>query len=110
MSIVEKVWSFEIHLFPVMVGLMLYEVPALLRRLRKVYYVPVYFSVFPFRAINQQLSTYLADDFLGIGENLGKKVVERLRRRLIFTSVVSAFLDAILIPLVFGSLAAFLYS
>jgi len=68
----------------------------------------VYFSIYPLRGINQNLSVYLAEDYMIFaGCNLSEKQAEKLRKKIIFTSIVSASLDAVVIPIVIGFVAAF---
>ncbi len=105
---IEQLWQYKIQVIPVLLFLAVYEVPAFLRRLRKIYYVPIYFSVYPLREINQDLSKYLAEDyFLCEGFDLDKEQLETLRKRIIITSVISATIDALVVPLLIGVMAAF---
>jgi hypothetical protein len=104
----ETIWEFKIQVLPVLIAFIIYEIPALIRRMRRFYYVPLYFSVYPLREINQDLSVYLAEDFFyGEGGELSKEQAEKLRRKIIFTSVVSASIDAVVTPLVVGFVTAF---
>lgn len=104
----EQIWQYKIQIVPILIFLVLFEIPAFVRRLKKTFYVPIYFSVYPFREINQDLSTYLGeDDFYDEGWRLGASKAEALRRKIILTSVVSATIDALAVPLVVGFLAAF---
>jgi hypothetical protein len=103
----ETIWAFKIQVLPVLIALLIYEIPALIRRAKKLFYVPIYFSVYPLREINQDLSVYLAEDFFfGEGGELSEDQAESLRRKIIFTSVVSASFDAIVTPLVVGFVVA----
>jgi len=105
----ELIWQYKIQIVPILVFLALFEAPAFIRRLKKTFYVPIYFSVYPFREINQDLSTYLGeDDFYDEGWRLDPSKAEALRRKIILTSIVSATIDALVVPLFVGFLAAFL--
>jgi hypothetical protein len=105
----EQMWQYKIQIVPVLIFLVLFELPAFIRRLKKTFYVPIYFSVYPLRQINQDLSTYLGeDDFYDEGWRLDPAQAEALRRKIIFTSVVSAAIDALAVPLAVGLVAAFL--
>jgi hypothetical protein len=105
----EPVWQYKIQIVPILVFLMLFEAPAFIRRLKRTFYVPIYFSVYPFREINQDLSTYLGeDDFYDEGWRLDPSKAEALRKKIILTSIVSATIDALVVPLLVGFLAAFL--
>lgn len=105
----EIIWQYKIQIVPIMLFLVLFETPAFIRRLKKTFYVPIYFSIYPFREINQDLSTYLGeDDFYDEGWRLDPAKAEALRRKIILTSIVSATIDALVVPLIIGLLAAFL--
>jgi len=105
----EEIWQYKLQIVPVLLFMLLFELPAFLRKLKKTFYVPIYFSIYPLRQINQDLSTYLGeDDFYDEGWRLDPAQAETLRRKIIFTSVVSATIDALLVPLVVGLVAAFL--
>ncbi|OGW38688.1 MAG: hypothetical protein A2Y97_12285 [Nitrospirae bacterium RBG_13_39_12] len=93
---------------PVILTLLIYELPAMIRRTKKLFYVPIYFSIYPLREINQNLSIYLGEDYMiCAGCDLSEKEAEKLRKKIIFTSIVSASLDALVIPIVIGFIAAF---
>lgn len=105
---IDQIWQFKIQLIPVVLTLFIYEVPAMIRRARKLFYVPIYFSIYPLREINQDLSVYLAEDYMiCAGCDLTEKQAEKLRKKIILTSIVSASLDTILIPILIGFIAAF---
>jgi|GEM_PF-2913784 len=98
-----KLWNYQIQIIPVILGLLIYEFPAFIRKLRKLYYVPVYFSIFPLRAINSQLANYLGDGLSALPD-LSNVEKEKLRKKIIFISIVSMFIDACLIPLIMGAI------
>jgi hypothetical protein len=78
----QQVWHYEIQVVPVLLAMLLIEIPTAVRRLQKFYYVPIYFSVFPLRA-------------------------ERLRKKILTTSIISIALSALVIPLFAGFGSAF---
>jgi len=105
---IEQIWQYRIQLLPVLLTLLIFEIPAIIRRMKKLYYVPIYFSIYPLREINQNLSVYLAEDyFICTGCDLPEDQAEKLRKRIIYTSIISASLDAVVIPLAIGFLTAF---
>lgn len=107
MSLLEDLWNYKVQIFPIILFFLIYESPSFLRRLKKTFYVPIYFSIYPFRQINQDLSVYLADDdFFGFGQDLEEPKAEMLRKKIMITSIVSGALDALVIPLVVGFIAA----
>lgn len=103
----QELWQYEVQVFPVLICFGIYELPTLLRRLKRTFYVPIYFSVYPLRHINQDLSVYLGEDFAGHGETLDSQKAEDLRRKIIFISVTSMTIDALAIPLFTGFLVSF---
>lgn len=107
MSVLEYLWNYKIQILPIVLFFLIYEAPSFIRRLKKTFYVPIYFSIYPFRRINQDLSIYLADDdFFGFGQDLEESKAEALRKKIMITSIVSGALDALIIPLVVGFIAA----
>ncbi len=89
-------------------GWLIVEVPNWIRRLKKIYYVPIYFSIFPLRELNANLSCYLGEDyFIGYGSSLDEKELKRLKQKIITTSILSMVIAAILIPSFAGFLFAF---
>ncbi len=101
------IWQYKVQITPIIVLFIIFEVPALIRRLKKTFYVPIYFSVFPFSKINQDLSAYLGEDyFLCEGTDLSPSEAEVLRKRVVLISVLSAAIDALAVPLTVGFLAA----
>lgn len=105
---IEQIWQYKIQIVPIVLTLFIYELPAIIRRAKKIFYVPIYFSIYPLREINQDLSVYLAEDYMiYAGCDLSEAEAEKLRKKIIFTSIVSVSLDAIVIPLLIGFVAAF---
>ncbi|MBL4589432.1 MAG: hypothetical protein JKY11_05065 [Alphaproteobacteria bacterium] len=108
MNYLQNIWQYELQILPVLLFILLYETPALLRRLHKTHYVPIYFSIYPFKQINQNLSIYLGEDYYcDEGWRLDKKKASNLRDTIIKTSIISMSLDAIFIPLIIGFIVAF---
>ncbi|MBK5261051.1 MAG: hypothetical protein JJE17_00580 [Peptostreptococcaceae bacterium] len=104
----ERIWSFEIQIAPIILAFIIFQVPSMIHKLKKQYYVPIYFSVFPFNIINKSLSTYLVDDYLG--ENMTDKQAEEYRRKVIFISAISVTISVIVIPALTGFLSTFFLS
>lgn len=102
-----NIWNFQIQIVQVGLAMIVYELPALVRRLRTLYYVPVYFGVFPFRALNKPLSEYFGEGVAGRGENLSNDKADLLRRYVVRKSTLSMAIDALAVPLVIGFLLAF---
>ena len=104
----EDIWQYKIQVLPVFIFMIIYVLPSLLRRLKKTFYVPIYFSIYPLKEINQNLSTYLAEDyFICHGSELTPKEAEKLKNKIIFTSIVSSVIDVLMVPLLVGIIASF---
>lgn len=91
------IWAFQIQVVPVALAMLLVEVPTAIRRRQRFFYVPIYFSVFPLRELNADLAQYLGEDYFLGGEE-DESAAERLRRRIMFTSILSLVLSALVIP------------
>ncbi|MCK4395276.1 MAG: hypothetical protein KAW56_14245 [Candidatus Marinimicrobia bacterium] len=96
-----RIWNYQIQIIPVIIALLVYELPAFIRRLKRLYYVPVYFSIFPLRAINSKLASYLGEGLAAL-HDLSEAEREKLRSEIIRVSIISMLLDAYLIPLIMG--------
>jgi hypothetical protein len=99
-------WAYELRVIPVLSALLLILVPNAIRRLKRFYYVPIYFSVFPLRELNADLADYLGENYMYGGES-DEDAAQVLRRRVITTSVVSVALSALVVPGVAGFGSAF---
>ncbi len=105
---INTLWSLEVQLFPVVCALLLCEIPGIVRHFHRLYYVPIYFSLFPMRELNRDLSTYLGDDwFYGEGVDLSDSKLEALRKRIFLTSLISLAGSVILVPAIAGFLSSF---
>lgn len=107
--ILESIWNFKIQILPALLILLLSELPNLIRRLKKFYYVPIYFSVFPLRELNSNLSIYLGEDYFTgyTSSNLTNTEKGKLKKKILIDTVISIFLSAIIIPTVVGFISAF---
>lgn len=104
----ETLWGYKIQILPVIVTLALTELPNIIRRFKKFYYIPIYFSIFPLRELNPNLALYLGEDyFIGQGATLKKDEVARIKKKIILDSAISMLLSSIIIPWVVGFLTAF---
>jgi hypothetical protein len=108
MGFLNQIWSAQIQIVPILLTILAFEIVAIFRRFKKLYYVPIYFSVFPLSEINEDLSTYLAEDyFFGHGKEISRESAELIRKRIIVVSLVSMAIGALLTPLVVGFISAF---
>jgi len=39
---IDQIWQYKIQFVPVILTLLIYEIPAIIRRTRKLFYVPIY--------------------------------------------------------------------
>jgi hypothetical protein len=102
------IWEYQIQLLPLLISLLIVELPNFLRKLKKFYYIPIYFPIFPFRELNPKLSYYLGEDyFMGIGKDLKNSDLERIKKKIIIDSAISIFISAIAIPSIAGVLFSF---
>jgi hypothetical protein len=107
MHFLNDIWNWKIQVLPILLSIILFEAPAIIRRWKKILYVPIYFSVFPLRELNQDLSIYLVEDDLKSGEQLTTEQAERLRKKIILVSILSMAIGALLTPLIVGFSSAF---
>ncbi|MDX6766165.1 MAG: hypothetical protein SFU85_05200 [Candidatus Methylacidiphilales bacterium] len=104
----QNLWNLEIQLIPVIVALLFIEVPGIIRRFKKLFYVPIYFSIFPFRELNKDLSKYLADDwFFGEGASLSKKELDELQKKIVRNSIISMTISVVVTPAIAGFASSF---
>jgi len=104
----ENIWQFKIQILPVLIFIIMYELPSLLRKLKKTFYVPIYFSIYPLKEINQDLSIYLAEDEYSYqGCELTDQDAEKLKKKIVFISIISSVIDVLIIPLAIGFIASF---
>lgn len=104
----QQLWTAKIQISPVVCALLLCEIPGIVRHLKKLYYVPVYFSIFPLRELNRDLATYFGDDwFFGDADAMSSEQIESLERRINRVAVISMALTVVVTPSVAGFLSAF---
>lgn len=102
-------WQTEIQVLPVVITLILIETPGLIRTFLQIPYVPVYFSLFPFNVLNQDISIYLDEDyFYGRGSNLTEEEKATYRRVIFQKAALSLMISLGLIPFFGGFLSAFI--
>jgi hypothetical protein len=104
----QSIWNYKIQVLPVLLALLLTELPNIIRKYKKLYYIPIYFSIFPLRELNSDLAVYLGEDyFVGTGASLGKEELDRIKRKIMVDSAVSILISALLIPVVAGFVLSF---
>ncbi len=103
-----NLWNLKIQILPVVIALIICELPALTRWFKKIPYIPIYFSVFPFNILNRDLSIYLGEDyFYGEDLNLTEDKIEAQRKHINNISTISLALFVFFTPSLGGFLSAF---
>jgi hypothetical protein len=102
------VWTYKVSLAPVLLTYLLFDFPAIVRRLTRVAYVPIYFIVFPFGHSDQLYAEYLnEDDFYGVGQTMTPEEKRALRRKIQSTAIISMVFAAVIAPWLCGFVSAF---
>jgi hypothetical protein len=106
-----EIWNFKLSLVPVLVTYFIFELPALVRRVRRWLYTPIYFMFFPLGHADHLYAQYFnEDDFYRIGADQTPDEKETVRRRIIAISVLSMIISSVAAPWLTGFLAAFYLS
>ena len=63
-AMIRSIWNYEVRFMPVILGLFIFGLLHLLRRLTRVEYTPSYFAVFPLSMLDRQLLLYF-NEFYG---------------------------------------------
>lgn len=104
----QAIWTYKISLVPVLSTYLVFDLPAIVRRITKVAYVPIYFLIYPIGHTDQLYAEYLnEDDFYGIGETLTEEERSALRKKIQATAIFSMVFAAVLAPWACGFIAAF---
>ena len=108
---IQEIWNYKIQIVPIILAILIVEIPNWIRKLKKLYYVPIYFPIFPLRELNQELSFYLGEDyFIGYGSELNENELKKLKKKIIIDSIFSTLISAVLIPSIAGFVFAFLFT
>jgi hypothetical protein len=101
-------WSYKISLIPVLVTYLLFDFPAIVRKLTGIAYVPIYFLILPLGHSDQLYAEYLnEDDFYGVGKTMTPAEKKTLRRKIQATAVISMVFAAVVAPWLCGFISAF---
>jgi len=111
METIKSIWNFDIQFIPVLISLLIVELPNWIRKAKKLFYIPIYFSIFPLRELNSNLSYYLGEDyFIGYGSRLEDKELKSLKNKITRDSILSIVISALLIPILAGFIFSFYLS
>ena len=111
LDFVVNAWDYKVSLLPILLTYFIFDLPAIVRRLTRVAYVPIYFLFFPFGHSDRLYAQYFnEDDFYGEGEQMTTAQKEKLRGRIRRAAIVSAVFAMIFAPWFCGFVSAFYLS
>ncbi|MGJ4916615.1 hypothetical protein [Bradyrhizobium oligotrophicum] len=100
------IWDFKLSLLPVLTTYLLFDAQAIVRRLTRTAYVPIYFMFFPLGHSDKLYAQYFnEDDFYGIGREMTEAEKKSLRTRLRLLSIISMIFATVVGPWLCGILA-----
>ena len=100
-------WSYKLSVFPVLLTYLLFDAQAIVRRLTRKAYVPIYFMFFPLGHSDKLYAQYFnEDDVYWVGASMTPKQKISLRNRIRRHAIISMLLAAVFAPWVCGFLAA----
>jgi hypothetical protein len=103
-----EVWTYKLSLAPVVVTYLLFDIPAIVRRLTRVAYVPMYFLFFPSGHSDRLYAQYFnEDDYYGVGSSMSDDEKRTLRWRIQATAIWSMVFATIVAPWLCGFISAF---
>ena len=107
-GLMTEIWTYKISLVPVLSTYLLFDLPAIIRKITRVAYVPIYFIFFPLGHSDRLYAQYFnEDDFYGVGASMGKEEKLRLRHRIQITAIFSMLFAAVIAPWLCGFVSAF---
>lgn len=109
MDVLLNIWEYQIHVVPIIVLVLIYELGFFIRKYKRRVYIPVYFSVFPFSETNLNVAQFLGEDYWYDTDKVDtdtKKKEKLLQIR--YISMISLAISAIIIPIATGLIAHFI--
>jgi len=101
-------WAFKLSLFPVLLTYFIFDFPALVRRLTRRAYVPIYFMFFPLGHSDKLYAQYFNEDnFYGVGDAMSDAEKAALRTKIRLLAVLSMIFATVVAPWLCGFLSAF---
>src|SRR5665811_508051 len=89
-ELAKEVWTYKISLVPILATYLLFDLPAIIRKITKVAYVPIYFIFFPSGHSDRLYAQYFNEDyFYGDGMSMNDEEKRALRRRIQATAIFS---------------------
>ncbi len=84
------VWNYKISIAPVLITYLAFELPAIVRKLTRVAYVPIYFIFFPTGQSDRLYAQYFNEDYIyGEGSSMDVHQKRALRHRIQATAIFS---------------------
>jgi|GEM_PF-3338782 len=107
-ELAKEVWTYKISLVPILATYLLFDLPAIIRKITKVAYVPIYFIFFPSGHSDRLYAQYFNEDyFYGDGMSMNDEEKRALRRRIQATAIFSMVFATIVAPWLCGFISAF---
>jgi hypothetical protein len=107
----EQIWNYKIQLAPIFLAFVIFEIPTLIRKWKKMYYVPIYFALFPLDELNKEIAIYFGEEYeTHKGADYTSEQAEKVRKKIIQISMISLFLAAVVTPLIAGFISSLFLS
>ncbi len=107
-TLVTEIWAYKISLVPVLATYLLFDLPAIIRKITKVAFVPIYFFFFPSGHSDRLYAQYFNEDYIyGEGAAMDAAQKRTLRRRIQATAIFSMVFATIVAPWLCGFISAF---
>jgi hypothetical protein len=103
-----EIWTYKISLVPVLATYLLFDLPAIFRKITGVAYVPIYFIFFPSGHSDRLYAQYFNEDYMyGDGALMNDKEKKKLRHRIQATAIISMVFATVVAPWLCGFISAF---
>ncbi len=106
-EILSAIWHYKLSLVPVLATYLLFDLPAIIRRLTGIAYVPIYFLFFPSGHSDQLYAQYFNEDYYyGEGATMNEDQKRLLRNWIRATAILSMVFATIVAPWTCGIISA----
>ena len=107
-TLLTAIWSYKISLVPVLATYLLFDLPAIFRKLTGVAYVPIYFIFFPSGHSDRLYAQYFNEDYMYCdGVSMSDAEKRKLRHRIQATAIFSMVFATVVAPWLCGFVSAF---
>ena len=107
-EILTQIWEYNFFVTQVLFLIVLFELPAQIRRRNRYAYTPIYFMFFPLGHSNELYAQYFSKfDYYDIEPDLDEHQLAKIRLRIVAVAVVSMFFSTIIAPAIVGVVAGF---